>query len=250
MRLPEGFHWQGEQIAIDLPGARALFTTRRGGVSEGPYASLNVGLTAPGPGDDPSNVAANRAIVLEATRRAGVAISHQAHGATVARVDQARAGYIGCAGIADGQATTRDDVAVAVHVADCLPIALAADGAVAMLHGGWRGLAAGIVEEGVAALRELGARGPITAAIGPGAGGCCYEVGNEVRAQFASYGPDVVDVRRLDLKAVAAKALQDAGVSDVADVGVCTLCCDAALAFSHRRDGGTSGRQAGLVWRA
>jgi polyphenol oxidase len=128
---------------------------------------------------------------------------------------------------ADGQATRLRGVAPMVMTADCLPIALAAPGAVAMLHAGWRGLAAGIVAEGVRALRELGSDGPFEAAIGPGAGGCCYEVGEEVHAQFAAYGE---------------------GVRHGHDVGLCTICSDASLFFSHRRDRGVTGRQAGIAW--
>jgi YfiH family protein len=243
--LAPGFFWLDDQIAIDLPGARALFTTRRGGVSEGPYAALNLGTTtAAADGDDPDRVVANRAVVLDAAKRA-VAIGRQVHGTAVSLVGGAREGYLNSGDDADGQATARDDVAVAVHVADCLPIALAADGAVAMLHGGWRGLAGG-----VGALRDLGAEGPIEAAIGPGVGGCCYEVGDEVRAAFAGHGPDVVDGRRLDLKRVARHALIAAGATGVADVGLCTICGDATLFFSHRRDHGLTGRQAGVVWRS
>jgi copper oxidase (laccase) domain-containing protein len=119
-----------------------------------------------------------------------------------------------------------------------------------MLHGGWRGLAGGVLEAGVAALRDLGADGPIEAAIGPGVGGCCYEVGDEVRAAFAGYGPDVVDGRRLDLKRAARRALNEVGVAAVADVGLCTICADATLFFSHRRDRGVTGRQAGVLWRS
>jgi YfiH family protein len=249
--LAPGFFWLDEQIAIDLPGARALFTTRRGGVSEGPFASLNLGLTAAGvPIDDPARVEVNRAHVLGLTGRAGVALGRQVHGADVARVDAPRSGYRVGSGAADGQATAREDVAVAVHVADCLPIALAGGGAVAMLHGGWRGLAGGVLQAGIATLRELGADAAIEAAIGPGVGGCCYEVGDEVRAQFAGYGADVVDGRRLDLKRVARRALDDAGVAAVADVGLCTICGDATLFFSHRRDHGVTGRQAGVAWRS
>jgi YfiH family protein len=135
-----------------------------------------------------------------------------------------------------------------VFVADCLPIALAADGAVAAIHGGWRGLAGGIVAEGVAALRELGATGPVSAAIGPGAGACCYEVGEEVHAHFEAY-----DARRgernLDLAAVARAKLAEAGVEEVHDVGLCSMCYF-GLFFSHRRERGVTGRQAGVVWRA
>jgi copper oxidase (laccase) domain-containing protein len=135
---------------------------------------------------------------------------------------------------------------VGVHVADCLPIALAGDGGVAMLHGGWRGLAAGVVDEGVAALRAAGVAGPLEAVIGPGAGGCCYETGPEVHAVFARYSAS--DGRLLDLKAVATAQLHAAGVETVDDVGLCTLCAPEGLLFSHRRDGPDTGRQGGFAW--
>ena len=146
----------------------------------------------------------------------------------------------------DGQATALDDAAAIVFVADCLPIVLAAHGAVAALHGGWRPLAGGIVDEGVAALREVGGSGPITAALGPSARGCCYEVSDEVHAQFAAY-----DARRgqnLDIAAVARAATRGARV-EVHDVGVCTICSEPGTLFSHRRDKGITGRQAGVVCR-
>jgi copper oxidase (laccase) domain-containing protein len=135
-----------------------------------------------------------------------------------------------------------------VFVADCTPVLLAARGAVAALHVGWRPAAAGILAEGVAALRECGGEGPVTALIGPGSRGCCYEVGEEVHAAFAAY-----DARRgernLDLPAVIAAKLAEAGVTAVHDVGLCTMCFF-GLFFSHRRDGGVTGRQAGVVWRS
>jgi len=136
-----------------------------------------------------------------------------------------------------------------VFVADCLPVMLVADGAVAALHAGWRGLAGGILAEGVAALRELGGDGAITAALGPSARGCCYEVGEEVHAAFAGYDARVGE-RNLDLVAVARAQLAAEGVAEVRDVALCTICADPALFFSHRRDGGVTGRQAGVVWRA
>jgi copper oxidase (laccase) domain-containing protein len=131
-----------------------------------------------------------------------------------------------------------------VLTADCLPIALAGPGGAAMLHGGWRGLAAGIVAEGV---RALGGE-VVAAAIGPGAGVCCYEAGDEVHAAFAHLGPDVRRGANADLKAVARLQLQAAGVPAVQDVDRCTM-CDARY-FSHRRDGGVTGRQAGVAWLA
>jgi YfiH family protein len=153
---------------------------------------------------------------------------------------------------ADGQATARPGLAVMVMVADCLPIALAGNGAVAMLHGGWRGLAGGIVEEGVQAVRELSAHpratGPLSAAIGPGAGACCYEVGEEVHQAFTADGPGVRRGRNLDLRQIARRRLEQAGVETIHDLPVCTICSEESLLFSHRRDGGITGRQAGIAW--
>jgi copper oxidase (laccase) domain-containing protein len=117
-----------------------------------------------------------------------------------------------------------------------------------MLHAGWRGLAGGIVAEGVRAVRELGADGPLEAAVGPGAGGCCYEVGDEVFELFGDYGDRVRHGRNIDLKAIARDQLRRAGVEAVHDVDLCTICSDESLFFSHRRDRGVTGRQAGLVW--
>jgi YfiH family protein len=235
------FDW-GEHYAIDLPGARAVFTTRRGGFSTGPYESLNLGRLTD---DRPEDVEWNRA-ALEAELPAELSYIRQVHGTTVRRVSTpTRPPELP---EADGQATVRPEVAVMVMVADCLPIAVAGEGAVAMLHGGWRGLAGGIVEEGVRALRELGATGSLTAAIGPGASVCCYEVGEEVHTAFAEHGPQVRRGRNLDLKRIARERLERAGVETVHDLDMCTICGDRTLLYSHRRDGGVTGRQAGIAW--
>ena len=250
-RLPEPFYARGEHLGVDLPGAQALFTTRRGGFSDGPYASLNLGRLTD---DDPDAVRRNRARLEE---RAGgrLAYIRQVHGTFVRRI--AGTGDVGVAPLpdgdvelleADGQATGLRGVAPMVMTADCLPIAVAGDGRVAMLHAGWRGLAEGIVASGVHALRELGAGGPLEAAIGPGAGGCCYEVGEEVHTRFAAYGDDVRRGRNLDLKAIAREDLLGGGVAAVHDVGLCTICSHESLFFSHRRDRGITGRQAGVAW--
>ncbi len=251
MRLPAPFYAWEEHIGIDLAGARALFTTRRGGFSDGPYASLNLGRMTD---DRPEAVRRNRGRVQE---QAGVpvALIYQVHGITVRTISGMS--DVGVAppsdkdlelSKADGQATQLSGVAPMVLTADCLPIAVAGDGAVAMLHVGWRGLAGGIVAEGVRAVRELGADGPLEAAIGPGAGGCCYEVGEEVFELFSEYDERVRDGRNIDLKAIARDQLERAGVEAVHDVDLCTICSDESLFFSHRRDHGVTGRQAGLVW--
>ncbi|HJS96090.1 MAG TPA: polyphenol oxidase family protein [Solirubrobacteraceae bacterium] len=251
MSLPSPFYARGEHFGIDLLGAHALFTTRRGGFSEGPYASLNLGRLTD---DRPGAVQRNRARLHDAV---GVppALIRQVHGTTVRRI--AALPVEGMMPLpdegvalpeADGQATPLREVAPMVMTADCLPIALAGQGAVAMLHAGWRGLAAGIVAEGVRAVRELGAEGALEAAIGPGAGGCCYEVGEEVHREFAGYDGRARRGRNLDLKAIAREQLEAAGVHEVHDIGLCTICSDASLFFSHRRDRGVTGRQAGLAW--
>lgn len=244
--LPAPYTWAGDHIRADLPGdAHALFTTRRGGIADGPYASLDLAIGDGG--HDRAAVAQNYTLLAEALGlpRERIVQGRQVHGKVIARVDGPRAIADGV----DGHATAERDLGLLVLTADCLPVALAADGAVAMVHAGWRGLAGGILEEGVRALRAVGASGAVTAAVGPGAGGCCYEVGDEVRAAFADV-PEAHDGRRLDLKAVAAARLRAAGVDAVHDTGLCTMCADPELFFSHRRDGGVTGRQAGVAWRS
>jgi polyphenol oxidase len=249
MHPSEPFHAYGEHFAIALAGARVLFTTRRGGHSEGPYESLNLGRLTD---DDPKAVKRNRE-TLENEIGTGLALVHQVHGSTVLTVDvtdaeRSRAAEPGDLVRADGQATTERGVALTALTADCLPVAVAGRGAVAMLHAGWRGLHAGVIAEGVAALRALGESGDLSAAIGPGAGPCCYEVGREVHEAFAAQPTAVHHGRRLDLKAIAAADLERAGVRDVHDLGVCTICAGTDLLFSHRRDSGVTGRQAGVAW--
>ena len=246
-KLPQPFRWQDGQIRADFDGGSVLFTTRRGGVSEGAFASLNLGRLTDDRGD---NVDVNRA-------RLGAFVGlpwerfcygKQVHEARVRRATEPPSAERPFAE-EDGQATALADAAAIVFVADCLPVLLVAEGAVAALHGGWRGLAGGIADEGVRALREVGGAGPIAAALGPSARGCCYEVGEEVHEHFVAY-----DARRgernLDLAAVAAAQLRAAGVETVHDTGLCTMCGDASVFFSHRRDAGVTGRQGGVAWRA
>jgi polyphenol oxidase len=245
--LPPPFRWEGEHVVAELPAARVLLSTRRGGVSPAPFDSLNLGRLTD---DDGANVDANR------ERLAGVVglprerflYGRQVHGARVRRASEPP-GPERPAADEDGQATALRDAAALVFVADCLPVLLAAEGGVAAVHCGWRGLAGGIVEEGVLALRELGAEGPATAVVGAGARGCCYEVGEEVLEHFDDVPGARVGERNLDLPTVAAAKLAAAGVSDVHDVGLCTMCRN-DLFFSHRADGGVTGRQAGVVWRS
>jgi YfiH family protein len=243
-RLHAPFRWEDEHVAAELPGARALFTTRNGGVSEGPFQSLNLGRKT---ADERPRVDENRRRVAAAVGapRKRFLFGRQVHGTTVRRATEP----LGPRPVTkeDGQATALRGHPALVFVADCAPVLLAAEGAVAALHVGWRPAANGIVAAGVAALREVGGTGPITALIGPGARSCCYEVGEDVHAAFAGY--DARRGRNLDLPAVIAAQLAAAGVDTVHDTGLCTMCWF-GLFFSHRRDGGVTGRQAGIVWRS
>jgi hypothetical protein len=243
VKLPSPFALWEEHVRVEVGGAQALFTTRRGGVSSGPYTSLNLGRLTD---DRPDDVNRNRTRVQELINRPLASI-RQVHGTRV-KLLTAPPPSIGAVEEADGQATTRRDIAPTVLVADCLPIVLAGGGGVAVLHAGWRGLAGAIVDEGVAALRQIGCDEQLEAAIGPGARGCCYEVGEEVHRRFAAYGSQARRGANLDLAAVACAQLRAAGVSTVHDVGLCTICGDPEWFFSHRRDGGVTGRQAGVAW--
>jgi YfiH family protein len=140
----------------------------------------------------------------------------------------------------DGLVTSLRGRPMTLLTADCLPIAIAGrDGArLAVLHAGWRGLEGGIAEAGAEAVG-----GPAVAAVGPGAGPCCYEVGDEVAAPLRRrFGDDVVEGRMANLWLCAERALRAGGVEEVAVAGECTI-CNGERYFSHRRDRGVTGRQ-------
>lgn len=224
------------ELRHQLPGgAVVLFTDR----SNGSFA-----LPAdPGEGAVP---AGQRERVLELAGVPELARGRQVHGSAVVRIAAARAGLadspVAGLPLADGQATSVTGLAVMVVSADCLPVVVAGRGAVAMLHCGWRGLAAGVLEEGVRAVRELAGSGPLSAVIGPGAGPCCYEVGPEVHEALAVVRENAL----LNLPGVARSRLLAAGVREVEAVQLCTI-CDPRF-YSHRREGAGAGRQAGIAW--
>lgn len=237
----DGVRWLEARVG----DATAAFSTRLGGASDGDFASLNLGLLTD---DDRANVLANRTALATALERdpAGFLAGHQVHEATVIRRERAPRPnpYSEASGRldpGDGQATSKPGLTPLVQVADCLPVAVAGERGVAMLHCGWRGLAAGILERGVG---EVGAG---VAAVGPGVGRCCYEVGEEVLERFAPLGEGIANGRMLDLPEVARRLLERAGVERVELSGLCTS-CEAELFYSHRRDHGRTGRQAGMVW--
>ncbi len=240
---------------IEVPtgtAARAVFTTREGGASAGPFASLNLGADG---GDDDARTRANRialcaALGVDPDR---VQANRQVHGTAVRAAGgpghRGRfAGALRGWPEADALTTAEPGTALLVLGADCLPVLLWRRDApgVAAAHAGWRGLAAGVVE---AAVRALGAPGRVGAAVGPGIGPCCYPVSSEVREAFAvRFGDDVVVGDAVDLAGAARAALAAAGVpaEAVHVVPACTA-CEAERFFSYRRDG-VCGRQAGVVW--
>jgi polyphenol oxidase len=229
-------------IRWEVDGYVVAFTTRVGGVSDGPYASLNLGRMS---GDHVERVDENRRIVCEEIGAdvARLALNYQVHSTRVLRAEPAVRGEH-----ADGLWTDEPELPILAMSADCLPIALARVGAdepaVAVLHAGWRGLLEGIVAAGAATLGT----GPLAASIGPGIGPCCYEVGEEVAAPFRErFGDDVVRESRLDLWTSAERALRTAGVARIDRLDRCTA-CEPETFFSHRRDAGRTGRQGVIAY--
>jgi len=229
--------WEAEGYAV-------AFTTRLGGVSEGPYASLNLGRKS---GDDVECVDENRRRMCEAVGAylEKLALNYQVHST---RVLEAVPGMRDEQ--ADGLWTREPGLPILAMSADCLPVALAhadsGEPSVAVLHAGWKGLLAGIVASGVGALGD----GTLAAAIGPAIGPCCYEVGEEVAAPFRErFGDDVMREGRLDLWTSAERALRAAGVDRVDRFDRCTA-CEPRTFFSHRRDKGRTGRQGVIAYVA
>ncbi len=231
-------------------GVRHGFSTRGGGVSEGPFAAMNLARNV---GDAPAAVAENHRRFADAVGYAPGRLfeSSQVHGARVLRVDGAEVSAARSEE-ADGLVCATPGDAVAVRVADCVPVLLAAPGrgVVAAVHAGWRGVAKRIVDE---ALASMGADpGEVIAAVGPCIGGCCFEVGEEVAAEIAGASVDAVVARgegakpKVDLRAAVEWQLRRAGVGAMEHVGGCTM-CDAGRFHSFRRDGKASGRLLGAI---
>ena len=214
-----------------------VFSTRVGGVSEGPFASLNLGKKT---GDDPARVEENRRVLCASidVDPGRLALNYQYHSAVV---HAAKAGVRGVPG--DGLWTDAARLPVLALAADCVPIALVRTNGgrpgVAVLHAGRAGLLAGVVAAGV---RALGG-GPLAAALGPAIGPCCYEVREDVAGPFrARFGSDIARARTLDLWTSAERALREAGCSAVERFDLCTA-CNPDLFFSRGRDGRPRGVQ-------
>ncbi|MBL8520052.1 MAG: peptidoglycan editing factor PgeF [Betaproteobacteria bacterium] len=227
-------------------GVDAWFTTRAGGVSPGPYASLNLGLHV---GDDATRVAHNRQVALRGLAAQPVWLQ-QNHGTSVADLDDGPP-----LAPADAAVTSRPGRVCTVLVADCLPVFFCdrAGTRVGVAHAGWRGLAAGVLEATVRSMRV--APRELLAYIGPAIGRAAFEVGGEVRAAFCDTDPRAgaaFDARPdqpgkflADLPALARMRLQASGIEDVRGGERCTF-ADPARFFSYRRDGVT-GRMGAFI---
>jgi len=235
--------------------ARHAFTTRQGGVSSGPYDSLNLGASV---GDDPANVEENRRRVLalfgatpETTARV-----HQVHGTRVVEASEA-----GPEVRADGLTSDDPDHTLVISAADCAALLFvdARRGAVAAVHAGWRGVVAGIVTAAVEALAERYASEPkdLHVAIGPNISAVRYQVGPEVVEAFVSAGfpaaiatpdPERAGHARMSVAAAVRFSLAQAGVParQLVAGGWCTA-SDPSLFYSHRRDRGSTGRHWALL---
>ncbi|NPT35538.1 peptidoglycan editing factor PgeF [Paraburkholderia xenovorans] len=256
------------------PRVRALVTTRNGGVSDAPFGRWRNGVELPGglnlgikSGDDPAAVAANRQRLLKLAGVSEAAWLEQIHGAGIVRAEEvlAQARANGTPTRADASVTDRPGMVCVVMVADCMPVLLCdeAGRAVGAAHAGWRGLAAGIVEQTAQRVAELAAvpASALHAYLGPSIGPEAFEVGPDVRDAFMN---GVGDVQRdatasafvehphnpgkylADLPALARLRLQALGVTRIVGGDLCTVTLRDRF-YSYRRDRVT-GRMAALIW--
>ena len=214
-----------------------IFTNRLGGVSKAPYDSANLGDHV---GDDPFDVAENRA-QLESQIGMPIIFMNQIHGDTVVLVENKES-----TPTCDALITTEHKLAVAVMVADCIPLLLKSDVAVAAVHVGRKGLITGVARNTIDAMRDLGAE-VIHSYIGPNICGGCYEVGEDIYQEVVAKYPTADSKIRtgkntLDLVAGLKSDLKDTVLLDLSS---CVL--EDKNTFSYRRDG-TTGRQAGVIW--
>ncbi len=244
-----------ELITSKLIAVPHGFPTRSGGVSQGPYASLNAGLNT---GDDRTHVEQNLRLVAEAATVAAANLFtvSQVHGDAVLEVGEvpAAAGLRAPVGEADALWTGREGRAVGVKTADCVPILLCDPVGlrVAAVHAGWRGTYSRIVEKAVEALTAAGSRpGDLRAAVGPSIQSCCYEVGPDLAERFEeAFGPGVVvagERPRLSLQLAVRQSLERVGLEpgQIELLPQCTH-CDARF-YSHRRDRGVTGRHLSFI---
>jgi YfiH family protein len=238
-------------------GIVAGFTSRLGGVSRSPRASLNLGLSV---GDDPAAVRINRRRVLDVigTPARPMTIVYQQHGARVIRVERCDppagrpAEVTGALAAADGMVTSVTGPVLTVVTADCIPVLLADPVArvIGALHVGWQGLSRGVLESGLSCFSSAGGCAFRSIALaGPGVAACCYEVGPQVYAAVTRRYPEAAAVTRggrtaISLVAGIKAALRAFGIEQIHLAAECTM-DSPDLLYSHRR--GDIGRQAGFV---
>lgn len=243
---------------FERSGVGIAFSERRGGVSVDPYASLDLGSHV---GDDPRAVDVNRGRLLDAIGIGALGVSlttaEQVHGTRIERVTRATAGRgASASGLpapvagTDALWTTERGVPLLMMFADCVPVVLVRPSvpAVAVVHAGWRGAAAGIVGRAARALGELPGADDLEAYIGPHIGPCCYEVGAECLSHFGNPFVTITAASpRLDLGAVVAEDLTRSGVPEgrQCHLGICTA-HNTDRFFSHRAEGLT-GRHGALA---
>ncbi|CAN5772242.1 peptidoglycan editing factor PgeF [soil metagenome] len=210
--------------------ARVQYFTRLGGLSKPPFDSLNVSVRI---GDTREAVGENLVRIAKSMYGTSSAWVQQLSGTEVSRVSDS-----GFAGQGDSLVTAEEDLALVVAVADCVPVALVSHHEVAMVHSGWRGTIGGIASK-TAAEMNMGA---VSAYIGPCIRECCYEVSEDLARRFADrFGSEVVSGRYLSLPAAIRSDLEEQGISEVYDLGLCTG-CRPDLFYSHRKEGPKTGR--------
>ncbi|MFK7929577.1 MAG: peptidoglycan editing factor PgeF [Myxococcota bacterium] len=240
-------------ILQECPNVAHGFTTREGGVSRGPRASLHLAVRD---GDVHADIVENwrRATEAIGCEPAQLVLLDQVHGCEVVRVNTAT-GPLATAAAADGVVSCTPGLVLAVRTADCVPVLFAAPGGVAVAHAGWRGVVAGVVPQTVRALCEATGAAPsdVVAAVGPHAQVAAYEVGPAVVDALVGAGLRRERVSRMgakgrehaDLGQAVLDQLSALGVTQVQSAGACTM--HEARFFSHRRDGSSTGRLAGLI---
>ena len=231
-------HFRGLRFLTDARarerGLLVAFSDRRGGLSDPPFNELNLSVSV----GDPDQASLNRARVADALGfdTTSLVQLRQVHGREVL---EAAPDSSGVRGEGDGLVARAPGSVLGVLAADCVPVLLEGRGGIAALHAGWRGLVAGVLEQGVEAIA------PVSAAwIGPSIHACCYEVGTDVTEAFVRAGLPIADERHVDPSRAAHAALTRAGVTNIARSDECTSCLPNY--FSHRRDGET-GRQGGFI---
>lgn len=253
-----------DEALLARTGVRVAFTGRSGGVSEGPYAELNLGGHV---GDDPQAVSRNRGLLLAALGAPGlpVVVPNQVHGDELVEIDGAQADRVEelrrrAQQGADGLVVTTAGVAALLCFADCVPVVVvSASGRFAVVHAGWRGVLNGVAAKAAGRLAALdapllgsGAARELNVYVGPHIHAECFETGADVRARFVErFGAACApDERHVDLFCALTAGLVEAGVdaARIAEAGVCTM-CSADGYYSYRASGGVCGRHGALAFR-